>query len=399
MKMLGRIKIIEILCLLFVSTGCVEETNQFRSDWIDVDILKEGMKRKNIQLQEFMDIEYIPLETNDQFVNQGIVQCIGKAHIVVKNINNGDGNIYIYDKTGKALRLINRKGLGGEEYSNVSKIILDESNNEIYIHDHFQRKIQVYDLFGVYQRSIHYNKEHTNGGSYTDIVNYDDENLLCFNEFSEDRLFMLVSKHDGSVVRKLEIPTKQTLFLLQQQVSEKTGGLNITGPGFYSTIIPYNKENILLDLSSDTIYTISTDNKLKPFIVRTPQIQSMDPKIYLILRMVTNRYIFMETIKNEFDWSKDDGFPRKYFMYDIRQREFLEYRIYNGDYAHNKEVYMSVPRYINQDGEMCQTLPAHQLVESYNKGELKGRLKEIAATLDEDSNPVIMLIKHKQSNE
>jgi hypothetical protein len=31
------------------------------------------------------------------------------------------------------------------------------------------------------------------------------------------------------------------------------------------------------------------------------------------------------------------------------------------------------------------------------KGELKSRLKEIAAKLDEDSNPVIMLMKHKKN--
>ena len=34
--------------------------------------------------------------------------------------------------------------------------------------------------------------------------------------------------------------------------------------------------------------------------------------------------------------------------------------------------------------------------EAYEKGQLKGRLKEIAATLDEEANPVIMLIKHKK---
>ncbi|MDR2146266.1 MAG: 6-bladed beta-propeller, partial [Tannerella sp.] len=37
-----------------------------------------------------------------------------------------------------------------------------------------------------------------------------------------------------------------------------------------------------------------------------------------------------------------------------------------------------------------------QLVESYEKGELQGKLKEVAATLKEDDNFVIMLIKHKQ---
>ncbi|MDR1201299.1 MAG: hypothetical protein LBL58_06680 [Tannerellaceae bacterium] len=39
---------------------------------------------------------------------------------------------------------------------------------------------------------------------------------------------------------------------------------------------------------------------------------------------------------------------------------------------------------------------AFSLVEAYGKGQLKGKLKEIAATLDEESNPVIMLIKHKK---
>lgn len=40
-------------------------------------------------------------------------------------------------------------------------------------------------------------------------------------------------------------------------------------------------------------------------------------------------------------------------------------------------------------------LEAPKLVEDHERGRLKGRLKEIAASLDEESNPVIMLIKHK----
>ena len=36
------------------------------------------------------------------------------------------------------------------------------------------------------------------------------------------------------------------------------------------------------------------------------------------------------------------------------------------------------------------------LVEAYEKGQLKGKLKEIAANLDEESNPVVMLLKKKK---
>jgi hypothetical protein len=39
---------------------------------------------------------------------------------------------------------------------------------------------------------------------------------------------------------------------------------------------------------------------------------------------------------------------------------------------------------------------AYELVEAYEKGGLKGKLKEIAAELNEESNPVIMLAKYKK---
>jgi len=41
-------------------------------------------------------------------------------------------------------------------------------------------------------------------------------------------------------------------------------------------------------------------------------------------------------------------------------------------------------------------LESYQLVESYSKNELKGKLKEIAAKLKEEDNPVIMLVKQKE---
>jgi len=43
----------------------------------------------------------------------------------------------------------------------------------------------------------------------------------------------------------------------------------------------------------------------------------------------------------------------------------------------------------------CLVLEASDLLWSDEIGELKGRLKELAATLDEDSNAVLMLVKHK----
>ena len=167
------------------------------------------------------------------------------------------------------------------------------------------------------------------------------------------------------------------------------------GPGHYYSIFPFNDNWLLSELSSDTVYTSMPDYNLRPFIVRTPSIQSMNPEECLILRLFSDRYYFMESIKNVYDWNAQEGFPSKYFVYDTKERSFSGYTIYNGDFLAKKEIYMSMIKPINHEITSWNSLEAYQLVESYNKGELKGKLKEIASKLDEDSNPVIMLIKHK----
>ena len=52
---------------------------------------------------------------------------------------------------------------------------------------------------------------------------------------------------------------------------------------------------------------------------------------------------------------------------------------------------------LNPEIASYRTLYAHELVEANEEGKLKGRLKEIASTLDEEDNPVIMLMKQKRN--
>lgn len=62
-----------------------------------------------------------------------------------------------------------------------------------------------------------------------------------------------------------------------------------------------------------------------------------------------------------------------------------------------KEKWNMMSRPLDPEFVIGQSLQAHELAEAYGKGRLKGKLKEIATTLDEESNPVIMLIKHKKN--
>ena len=105
--------------------------------YVDVTV---SYPKKELILQDFMDVEYIPLETKDDFICQGLVLAIGKDIILARN-RIRDGDIFIYDrKTGKGLKKINREGQGGEEYTFIQRIVLDEKQNEIFVLDHFSRK-------------------------------------------------------------------------------------------------------------------------------------------------------------------------------------------------------------------------------------------------------------------
>ena len=110
--------------ILFMMAGCggSSKSGSESDAFITVDV-SSSYPKKELILQDFMDVEYIPLETSNNFLNQGFVQAVGKNIIIVKN-SVRDGDIFIFDRTGKGLRKINRMGQGGEEYTFILGITL-----------------------------------------------------------------------------------------------------------------------------------------------------------------------------------------------------------------------------------------------------------------------------------
>ena len=62
--------------ILFLITGC-ESGKQPANDFLTVDITANYPKKELI-LQDFLDVEYIPLETNEEFITSASMQAIGK---------------------------------------------------------------------------------------------------------------------------------------------------------------------------------------------------------------------------------------------------------------------------------------------------------------------------------
>lgn len=127
-----------IILILLVLVGCRVDNKQAKDELIIVDVTAK-YPYKELILQDFMDVEYIPLETNEEFLCQANVWAIGNKVIIATNFNlNGD--IFFFNRDGKALKKINRKGQGSEEYSLFTRIVLDEENNEIFVNDMYTKK-------------------------------------------------------------------------------------------------------------------------------------------------------------------------------------------------------------------------------------------------------------------
>ena len=381
--------------ILVVVTGCGESNRQstvIRSndDLITVDVTKSYPKKELI-LQDFMDVEYIPLETTDEFVTYGRVRAVGREVIVVTN-STRDGDIFIYDRNGKGVRKINHKGQSGQEYADIMGIVLDEDNSEIFVHE---RKMLVYDLNGTFKRSFKYRYDYM----FTRFCNYDRDYLFAFDSTVEYEEFkkrsayhVIISKQDGSIINEVQIPFKKKISTVMQYRTEDRIITNGPGDVDLSSMIPYLGNWILSLPSADTTYMYLPDNSMTPFIARSPSIQSMDPLVFLFPQAITEQYYFIRTVKKG-SQNDEDKYPTTNLVYDRQEQKFYEYTVYNGDFSTPKTVNMS-----HYDDEIVfwRRFEAPDLVEAYEKGELKGRLKEIAAKLNEEDNPVIMLVKHRK---
>lgn len=390
--------LVNLLMILFVLAGCsgCKQSASQKEDLIEVDVTAKYPKKELI-LQDIMDVEYIPLESSNEFVTMGWLHAVGKEVIIVRNRNrSSDGDIFIFDRNGKALRKINHLGGGGEEYKFLLGVTLDEDNDEIFVNDHWSSKIQVYDLQGNFKRSF----KHKEGSQYgMDIYNFDRDHLLCKDvafdgEGKENKnTFLTISKQDGSVKKEIDIPYEQKV----SSIVFLKGG-NALMPIRNRTLVPgYDNSWILMDNSSDMIYKLMPDYSMEPVIVRTPAIQSMKPGVFLYPAVFTDRYCFMQTVKAEWDWGTNRGHERVNLMYDKEENAVFEYVLHNADIDNEQPVILtSEVTFGNNEIACVLKLEAHELVEAYGKGQLKGRLKEIASTMDEEANPVIMLVKYKK---
>ena len=378
-----------ITAIVMMATLVACESPSTKLELVTINV-ESDYPEKELILQDFVDVEYVPLETNDEFINKGWVKAVGKNLLAI--VNGGtDGDIFLYNRTtGKGIRKINRKGQGGEEYTQITQIVLDEEQNEMFIVDYPRQKFMVYNLEGKFLRSFNFDEN----SYYSFVYPYDKAHLIVYKDCAhhgqpEKSCHAIISKQDGKTIRELSLPYEELEDIRYTGMHEKYGEITAV-PAHYLTV-PARKDWYLASISSDTIYRHLPNGDKHPYMVRTPSINSMDPEVFLFPKMMTKRYDFLVSIKKKME--DNFRFPSTNLIYDKQEKSTYTYIIRNADFeGSNVALWESS---LSPEIASYRTLHAHELVEAYEQGKLKGRLKEIASTLDEEDNGVIMLLKQK----
>jgi hypothetical protein len=137
------------------------------------------------------------------------------------------------------------------------------------------------------------------------------------------------------------------------------------------------------------------ESTLTPVMTRTPSFNSMEFPIGLFYKGENDDYIFLQTVERKYDWDTRTGFDRVDLIYDKRGGEFFESKIVNADFVDEKEFTPLVYSPGIPAGVTVVPLQPYELLDLHEQGKLRGPLAEIAPTLKEDDNPVMMIVTFK----
>ena len=354
-----------------------------------IDISKQYTEKKQV-LSEIADIEYVPLETNDDVLLSGdaVLSYVSNKYIVTYEPRRG--NIFVFNRTGKINSHFNHRGESGQEYSWISSgVIFDEKNEEIFV---CSQSIQVYSLSGEYKRTLRINTMQNKSSVY----DFDNDALLIYDdviidpgweETTKKNPYRFVSKKDGSIISVLDIhfPKRYSSQQIIRYDDNKYSTRHINYP---ARSMNYGQNLVIADISSDTLYLLTQNKKLTPMLTRKPSVHKSEQRSIWVTYLTTDKFIIIGLINIDF---KSRGGKIPYLMYEFDTGEIFKISILDYDMK-TWSPYTSPVIEKNMTAELIQP---SSIIEAYKKKQLNENLKNTAMSLDEDDNPVVRIIKFK----
>lgn len=371
-------KILFVCCFLLYSCNNTKQSESISNiNVIDVTQI-HSEQALNID-EEIVSFEFVPLETNDEFLCAGELVTFTDEVIIYKNNYHSGQDIIIFDRKGKPLRKINHQGEGSEEYSGNWNLVYDDANKELFISD-ISGNIQVYDMEGNFKRNL------PTDGNLHEFENYDNESLIYYIKEDVDSPLFLISKQTGDKIREIVIPYKKRF---TESSRWKEGEESKTVTSDRKILVKSGDEILISEISSDTIYSLNPKKStLQPILSRIPAIETMNVPVFLFTNGKAGDFLFLSRKTKKED---SEQAPIDSWVYDCRDGAFYDIfhspKLLWGGNAVNA-------MHDSKDNVFLIEYSAQFLKEA--EANLTGEIKEIASRLKENDNPVVAIITLKK---
>jgi len=395
--MKGLVKI-AILSLLLIS--CNRTDNEDGKVILTYN-LKELPKVSEVKLSElgFIDISYIPLETNEQSVIEQIGEVkIGNEFFLVKSFNS----ILLFMNDGSFVTKIGTTGKGPNEFQVAHDLNVDKRNQTIYLVSGWQSRFFVYSAGGELLRTFKIPLYAAISFRFTG-----QGDMLCYsdNYLGNIESSFVIMDTSGNIIK-----------YFPNQFPFKKHPKYTSGYQHENLFYQFNDQLYKKEMYSDTVY-IYKNLDFRPHLVIevgdrlvTPQARSEFDRIYLASNYITplNLFEFGDYLYYE-------------FMYELT---FGTETIIYGFFGSKKDDYQVL---INSEQGLINDLDGgpniwpkttlddktiigwidviklkeHITSETFKKSnpkypEKKKELEQLANSLKETDNPVLVMVRLKE---
>lgn len=370
---------------------------------VTIDVTQSYPKR-DLYLQDMADVSYITLETTDESLlhpSPSFIYYVSDSLIVAKT---QEERVVLFDGKGRFKSSFRRKGQSGKEYLDIIGMAVDTRRRELFIYDYGTLyRIQVYDFEGNYKRTLPL-PGHVFVSSLQD---YSDDCLLVGDEWIHSKKgitgisgrkkpYFLMSKQTGKVQEELDIKFhKRVSDSGSLPSADGTSSMHMT-IGITPLVRTYDGW-VVGDVSMDTLCLYSK-GKLSPLLIRTPSVYATEPPIISFPTLRTPDYFIFESLPLEFDFKNPQrGFRTTTLAYDYTQGKVFECNLLNRDLPAGGSLNFNGTGHIQSPwrNAVFDVIPLEQLLDARAEGKVSGPLKDIAAQLTEESNPVLVVARLK----
>lgn len=388
------------ICAAFAFVACTQTAME--NDLIVFDYYK-SYPEINLKLSDVAEITYIPLKRGeekyihsgcDMWQNTYIDDSASKFYFLTSH------KIYVYDLRGRPLQLLNKKGRGPEEYLFMTHFWIEKENNSVYCYDGMTKTLAVYDTLFQFKEKIPFVIPPT-----SNIIRIKGDTLAIYNHPA-----LYDSKNQDKYSNKLKKyphipPFFFTLSYIDTRVIqsipyhiERPMRDEIEGPEnlYYPAISRGLNGLFMTNKCCDTVLWMNTQTmEVTPRFIDITDYHT--PECMTIPSFETEKYLFFDT---HFAPKLSPNIKKKYFLYDKTCKKIFQIK------ARAYEALENQLGLLNNECALTSTLSTQNynyaatfiqpLLLLENRNNLPPELHAMVDTLNENDNPVLMLIKLKK---